>query len=195
MQLLNVLGKKNNIRVLRHLISHKNWEFNISELSKDTGINKGVLSRLIKKLSEENLIKVKKKGKILLFAINKENLVIKELIIPLFEKEKDFFNIIKSELLELKDKNIISIILYGSFASGKAKLTSDIDLLLIFKDKLNLDKINEIKKKFLEMDVLLRIDTMNEKEFRRLYKLKEPLIRSIIKNHKILYGKKIEELI
>ena len=198
MQLIeHVLGTKNKIRVLRHLIRHKNWEFNISELSKDTDINKGVLSRLIKDLEKENIIRVNKKGRILLFSINRNNIIIKKTIIPLFEKEANFFEyFVKPKLLKLRGKNVISIILYGSFSSKNAKLTSDIDLLLVVKNEnKNLsDKSNKVKEEFLKMDILLRADIMSLKEFKQLYHQKEPLIRSIEKNHTVLYGKKIREL-
>lgn len=198
MQLLEqVFGSKNNIKVLRHLARHENWEFNITELSKDLIINKGILSRLIKKLKENNLINLNQKGKILLFKINKDNLLIKNFIIPIFKLEENLFDdLIKPKLLGLKSDNILSIILYGSYSSGNFKLNSDIDILIVVKNKINLDdRINELKKFFLENDLLLRIDVMSSKEFKQLSKIKEPLIVSIEKNHKILYGKNLDELL
>ncbi|MBL7100900.1 MAG: hypothetical protein ISS23_03020, partial [Nanoarchaeota archaeon] len=111
MQLLNILGTKNNIKVIRFLVRHENWEFNISEFSKDTKINKGVLSRLIKKLEKENVIRVNRKGKISLFKLNKDNLFIKNVLIQLFEKEETFFKEhLKNRLTKLKEKDVLSII-------------------------------------------------------------------------------------
>jgi len=173
MQLLeSIFGAKNKIKVLRHLAKHKNWEFNISELSKDIGLNKGVLSRLVKKLEAENAISVKRKGKIKLFSINKANLFIQQTIIPLFEKEEDFFDVqLKKIIPKLKDKHIISI-----------------------KSRKLEEKTNKAKEEFLKKDLLLRIDLMSLQEFKKMYKLKEPIIRTIWKNHKILYGKKLNEV-
>ena len=198
MQLLNILGTKNNINVIRFLVRHKDWEFNISELSKDTKINKGALSRIIKKLEKENVIRLNRKGRILLFKINKDNLFIKNVIIPLFEKEEAFFKeYLKNKLTKLKEKDVLSIILYGSYASGEATLTSDIDLMVVVKNKTNslINKSNKLKNELLEKDILLRIDIISLKEFKKLYKLKEPLFKSIEQNHKILHGKKIGELL
>jgi len=197
MQLLeSILGSRNNIRVLRHLIIHENWEFNITELSKDININKGILSRLIKRLNQENIVKINKKGKILLFKINKENIIIKKIIIPLFKNENNFFNDFIQPRLNFKSKNILSVILYGSYANKNFKLTSDIDLLIITKNKENnlINEIKKLKEYFLENDLLLRIDIITLNEFKKLYKLKEPLIISIEKNNKILCGKNINEL-
>lgn len=193
-----IFGSRNTVKILRYLVKHQDWEFNTTELSKDTKINKGTISKLIKKLAENNVIKINRKGKIILFKLNKENIIIKNLIIPSFKNEDDVFDkFVKPKILKLKSKNILSIILYGSYASGNFKLTSDLDLLIIIKNKneeLN-DKINKLKKDFLEEDLLIRIDIMTLNEFKRSYKIKEPLIISIQNNHKILYGKNFYELI
>lgn len=198
MQLLNILGTKNNIKVIRFLVRHENWEFNISEFSKDTKINKGVLSRLIKKLEKENVIRVNRKGKISLFKLNKDNLFIKNVLIQLFEKEETFFKEhLKNRLTKLKEKDVLSIILYGSYASGEATISSDVDIMVIVKNKTKslISKSDNLKNELLKEDILLRIDIINLIEFKKLYKLKEPLFKSIGENHKILCGKKIGELV
>lgn len=195
MQLLEpILGKRNNLKALRYLALHKDWQFNITELAKDVSLNKGILSRLVEELERENIIKVMRKGKIKLFSINKENLFIKEIIIPLFEKEAEFpYKILEGLVEKVKDKTK-SIILYGSFAKGNANLKSDVDLLIITDEKLEKES-ERFKEEFLKKDLLLRIDLMSEKELKRLYKLKEPFIISVLKNHKRLYGKSLMEMI
>jgi predicted nucleotidyltransferase len=198
MQLIEqILGKKNNVKVLRHLIKHKDWQFNITEMAKDTGINKGVLSRLISELGKENIIKVNSKGKIKLFSVNKENLFIKEVIVPLFEKEdKFYYETLKRFVQKIKDATI-SIILYGSVASGKARLTSDIDVLVIVnkKDIILEDRINKIKEEFLKNDLLLRVDVLTLNELKKIYNNEEPFVKSIIKNNKTLHGKNFLDLV
>ena len=198
MQLIEqILGKKNNVKVLRHLIRHKDWQFNITEMAKDTGINKGVLSRLISELGKENIIRVNSKGKIKLFSVNKENLFIKKVIVPLFEKEdKFYYETLKRFVQKIKDATI-SIILYGSVASGKAKLTSDIDVLVIVnkKDITLEDQINKIKEEFLKNDLLLRVDVLTLNELKKIYNNEEPFVKSIIKNNKTLHGKKFLDLV
>ncbi|MBM3200193.1 hypothetical protein FJZ53_04600 [Candidatus Woesearchaeota archaeon] len=198
MQLIErILGKKSNVQVLNHLVKHKDWQFNITELSKDTGINKGALSRVIEKLGKENVIKVSMKGKIKLFSINKENLFIKDAIIPLFEKESAFYYDTLSNLIKTTKGHAISIILYGSVASGKADLTSDIDILVIVSkiSKALEEKVNKTKEEFLKNDLLLRVDLVTLNELKKIYKSQEPFILSVIKNHKVLYGKQLMEMV
>ena len=199
MQLLEqLLGSKNNIRILRYLVKYQDWEFNISELSRDINMNKGVLSRLVRKLKENNLIKINQKGKIVLFKLNKDNIIIKNLLIPIFKIENNLFNdFIKPKILGLKSRKVLSIILYGSYSKNEFNLVSDLDILLIVKNKNNKleDQVSEIKKGFLQEDLLVRIDIMTLKEFKRSYKMKESFIISIEKNHKILYGNNFNGLI
>ena len=198
MQLIDeIFGKRNNVKVLRCLIKHKDWQFNITELAKDINLNKGVLSRLINDLERENIIKIHRKGKIKLFSINKENLFIKEAIIPIFEKEDKFYYNALDKFVEKIKNGVISIIAYGSVVSGKIKLTSDIDVLVIInkENKVLEEKINKIKEEFLENDLLLRVDLISINELRKFYKRNDPFIKSIIKQHKILYGKSLVEMI
>ena len=153
MQLIeNILGKKNNIKVLRHLIKHKNWQFNITELAKDIYINKGVLSRLIDDLEKENVIRVSKKGKIKLFSINKENLFIKKTIIPLFEKEDILVDNLVDDII-----NIIKIV--------KERQQKEVTKAFIYvfpKEKeLYLENLGSIKKR---INIELKISAVNDSD-------------------------------
>lgn len=193
MQLINILGSKNKIKLIRFLIKHQNWEFNITELSKDLMINKGNISKLIKELGKNDIITINNKGKILLLKLNKNNRFVKNALIPLFKKEESFFNGYLNKIVKvLKHKNIISIILYGSIARGEAKLDSDIDILVISKNK---DENIKEKIKNIEDNIIINIDIMTLKEFKKAYNEKEPLIKNILNNNKVLYGKKVLEMV
>ena len=194
MQLIeDVLGSKNKIKLIRFLIKHKNWEFNITELSKDIEINKGNISNLVKELEKNNILIINKKGKILLFKLNENNFV-KNILEPLFIKESSFFEYYTNKIKNIckTNKNIISVILYGSVASDKANLKSDIDILIITNnEKLDVkDKINKLSD-----EILINVDIIKIMEFKKAYHEKEPLIKNILNNHKVLYGKNILEMV
>ena len=88
MQLLEgVLGSKGKIGLLRFLCQNRDWQFNLSEISKKIGTDKGNLSRLIKEFEKNEVIEVKRSGKLLLFKLNEKNALVLGSIIPLFEKE------------------------------------------------------------------------------------------------------------
>ena len=87
-QLEDVLGSKGKIGLLRFLSQNLDWQFNLSEISRKTGIDKGNLSRLIKEFERNEIIEVKRSGKLLLFKLNEKNEVVTKSIIPLFRGEE-----------------------------------------------------------------------------------------------------------
>lgn len=82
-----LIGSKNKIKLLRYLSNNKDWQFNLSEISRKIFLDKGVLSRLVKDLEKAGAIEVKRSGKLILFKINESNSLILNSIIPLFSKE------------------------------------------------------------------------------------------------------------
>jgi predicted nucleotidyltransferase len=59
-----------------------------------------------------------------------------------YENYKDFLDVILEMLKNKTNDGILSVVLYGSVARGKARPESDIDLLILYdKEKINLNKI------------------------------------------------------
>ncbi len=86
-QIESILGSKSKIKLLRFLSQNRDWQFNLSEISKKINVDKGALSRLIKELEQKEVIHIKRSGKLLLFKLNEKNPLVINSIIPLFEKE------------------------------------------------------------------------------------------------------------
>ena len=81
-----VLGSKNKIKLLRYLIKSKDWHFNLSEISKKIGLDKGSISKLIKELETKNILEVKRSGKLLLFKLKNQYYELVSEIIKLEKK-------------------------------------------------------------------------------------------------------------
>lgn len=167
----------------------------ISDVSKELGISKSVVFKTLKQLEYENIINSVSKGKRRLFMINVENFFVRRIVKGFLEVEKNSIEEVR-ELIKKKFKSIpiISLILYGSFDTPRFDFKSDIDLLII-SDKNVKNLIEKIVKDFEDKGILLFIDVMTSHEFKRLYKIKEPLIENIIKNSVTLLGKHPMELI
>ena len=88
-RLEEIIGSKNKIKLLRFLCSEKDWQFNLSEISRKIKIDKGVLSRLIKEFEQKEVIETKRSGKLLLFKLNENNTLIKNSIKSMFEMEEE----------------------------------------------------------------------------------------------------------
>jgi len=82
-----LLGSKSKVKFLRFLSQSHDWQFNLSEISRKIGIDKGSLSRLIRELEQKGAIVTKRSGKLLLFRLNEKNALVIKSIIPLFKGE------------------------------------------------------------------------------------------------------------
>jgi len=90
---------------------------------------------------------------------------------------------------ELGDR-IDSIILYGSVARNEAREESDIDILVIIKDKdiKIYDKISKIRTDIdLDNNTLTSLVSLSRRELERYIELGSPFIESVIEEGVILY--------
>jgi len=187
---------KYSVPVLRTIISSPDG-CSITEVSKELKISKSVVFKIINSLRDENILVSFTKGKRKVYKLNEENYFVKELIKKIFELEEQVVGEVKN-LIVKKSKQIktLSVILYGSFLTPKFDFKSDIDLMIIVKNKNEVKKgIERITKFFADKGLTLFVDVIELSEFKKLYKIKEPLITSIIKNGVTLEGKHPIELI
>lgn len=180
------------VRVLRIFAKSRDWLFNLTELSRDLGMNKGAVSKILKELERENIIVSIPKGRITLFQLNRKNRLVKETIIPVFEHESGILKTIEGKIVKPFKSLAISVILYGSYARNEFDFKSDIDVMIITENK-NKKLAERMAKKtsedFLKENLSLVFDVISIGEFKKLYKRKEPLILDIIKNGRVLSGK------
>ncbi len=197
MQLIeNLLGSKTKIKVLRKFVQNRDWTFNLTELSKDLDINKGNLSRVLGDFENEKIVSVVRKGRIKLFKLDLNDKFVKDLLIPLFELEERIFQSVEERL---KTIDAESTVLYGSFARKEARPRSDIDVMVLVRDKKDVGrmakKVEKLSEEFLEENLILFVDVMAVSEFKKLYERDEPLIKKIVKEGKVLSGKDTLEVI
>lgn len=80
------------------------------------------------------------------------------------------------------------IILFGSYARGKSKRNSDIDLLIIKRTKRNpYKRIPEVRKYLYDIDKAFDILVLTPKEVQKRLELGDFFIEEIIKRGKVLY--------
>jgi len=87
MDLESLIGTKSRIGLLRKLCEEKNSDFTISELAKEVGIDKSLVSRIISDLEKRNVITIKERGNLKLCQINRANGTYK-LLNEIFSTEK-----------------------------------------------------------------------------------------------------------
>jgi predicted nucleotidyltransferase len=191
-----ILNSRPKIKILKLLFDRSEWIFTESEIARELSLPKATTHRALKFLRDQNIVReLKKSGRLLVFQLNKDNYIVKELLEPIIKKD----NIIieeKAKGFSKKIKEFVDIvILFGSSIKGELKPTSDIDLALVTDDPKKLESIvNKLKTEYLEkQSIIFSTHVFDKKDFKKRYAKQDPLIREIA-NGKIIYGD-IEEVI
>ena len=128
------------LQILTFLARNPDKQFYIREIAKNTNKSVGGTHKTLKSLKQMDFVKENKSGKNVYYQINQMNSSIKNF--------KIFITI--NELTSLVNKlrgTSEKIILFGSCATGKDTSESDIDLLVLTKEKEKADRLI-INKKF-----------------------------------------------
>ena len=156
-------------KAVKLLLDYPKREFTMNELSKLSGISYATVWRFVQKLDKAGIISTKVAGHSLECRLNESSPFIRELE-KIFKAElsPQRLAVKKFTLGAKKINSIKKIILFGSVASGKEKLESDIDMAFIIdkKDKKTEAKIMEAAGIILEKFKLKIVPIiMTEKEF------------------------------
>jgi uncharacterized protein (UPF0332 family)/predicted nucleotidyltransferase/DNA-binding HxlR family transcriptional regulator len=139
---LDILGSKVTIRTLRNLLRRPYQERFFKELVKEVGVGVGPLSSTLRALVAQGVVEEATIGKQHFYKANMQNSLTKALY-DLFtvERRLDIPGNLRTALdefiLKLRSQskeNLLSVVLFGSVATGTAKAGSDLDLLLVFNN-------------------------------------------------------------
>lgn len=135
------LGNRKLIIILSFFLRNPTSKNSFTDLHKKVKIAKGTLAKHLDFLLKENFIKVERVGLNKLYALNRENTIVKQL--------KILNNLLAlNQIKAIGEKYQIEVYLYGSSSRGEDIEMSDIDLLII--GRINKEKIvsyiNDISK-------------------------------------------------
>jgi len=198
-----ILNNELKIKILRFLC-RTDAEWSGRQIAQEIKVSPAACHKALRELNNERALLLRSIGRSYLYRLNKENLIVSDLLKPLFEREgkipDDVYRAIVRNISSLVMNNIASIAVFGSMKRGKERPTSDIDLLVLVKnpkDKRRVEedfgKVNEkIMGKF-GNTVSSYIQTIEE--FKLKYKRGLALVKNILKSHRLLFGKPLEELL
>ncbi|MBU1862214.1 MAG: nucleotidyltransferase domain-containing protein [Candidatus Omnitrophica bacterium] len=197
-----ILKQGSKIKILR-LLFIDNDEHTGRGIAKNIHMSASATYTTLQEMKDEGLLSVRKKGNAILYKLQEDSHIVKKLLRPLFKKEKslydDLMSLVKKYLLTQK-KDIVSIALFGSAAQGKETSRSDIDIVIIVKNKRGKEKTDKmtdqlsivLAKKF-SAAISPYILTMAEIKEKHLKK--QPLIKAILESNRLIYGKPIERIL
>ena len=148
-----LLGSKLKIKVIRTLYRFKERSFTLRELSKFSNITHQGLLKVLEDLSGMNLVKLERISKSTLIKLNRNSFLLN--VLKIYDIENNTLN----ELVKTIKKHYINkdsfntVALFGSIVKNEERFNSDIDLLIITKNKELANKVTdkcngEVIKKF-----------------------------------------------
>jgi predicted nucleotidyltransferase len=125
-----VLGTKSKVAVLRVLINSK-IGFSGSSVAKRSGMGLLAIQNALADLEGLGLVEVERGSVEHRYRLNFKHHLVVHGLRALFEAERGMVKALARELRPLLEDHVLSAGLFGSFAQGRAKPGSDIDLLVI----------------------------------------------------------------
>ena len=198
-----VLNNEVKVKILRFLCKSE-AEWSGRQIAQEIKVSPAATHKALRELNNERVLLLRSVGKSYLYRLNKENLIISELLKPLYEKESkipdEVYEAIVRSISSPVIGNIISIAVFGSIKRKKERPTSDIDILVVVRSSANKRGVEEafgnVNEKIMARfgnTVSVYIQTVEE--FRLKYKKRVTLIKSILKSHSVLFGKPLKELL
>jgi predicted nucleotidyltransferase/DNA-binding HxlR family transcriptional regulator len=126
----NLLAQKSKVKILRFLLKHS-LESTGREIARAIKMDHKTCHRALKELAQQGVVLLNHTNSGVLYKINNKNLLVQELLAPLFNKEYRLIEIMARSLAKRIKTPFISAILFGSVAGGKERPASDIDILII----------------------------------------------------------------
>ncbi len=101
------------------------------QVARQAGINHQTCAVALGRLEELGVVRRQGSGQSQLFQLSRENLLVRDLLIPLLRKEREIFPRVVRRMGELAAGRCVRALVFGSVARGEERRESDLDLLLI----------------------------------------------------------------
>lgn len=195
----NILGQSSKVKILRFLVKSQ-AQLNGREIAKNVGLSHVKAHTALKDLTTHGIVNMRAVGNSLMYWLNEEHFLVKEIIRPAFEKERGIFQHIARLILKTANPpRPLSIILFGSFVKGNALADSDIDVVIVYPQAKNKSliakELSEAEKKVtLLFGNRLSYVPLALDEFQKKLNKKDAFINEIVRTGKVIYGQNISKL-
>jgi len=199
--ILDLLGSRPKLRLLRYLATHEELQTGRA-LAHAAGVEPKRAAEALADLVEAGLVRRRRAGRAFLYSINRDNYAVAEILLPAFINERDWLKRLGDEIRRSLP-GIDSVILYGSWAKGKAQPQSDVDLLLVTRP--NVGKSQAIQLQERADDIRVRMSErygrpislliVGLENLRRRLRKRDRFIREILAEGQVLAGSSLGEVV
>ena len=179
-----IFGSRVKIDLLRTMYKLGNKKWTIRELAKFNGKDHSAINYAIKELEEMNIIYLERHGKSTLITLNNNSILTK--LLQVFDFEDNTLNEMIKDIRKILNKKVISCILFGSVARKEEKPDSDIDLLIIVKNRKPIQNLIYDKQKYFieKYGNILQAQIFTKKQFNKNL----PFVKTIGKDYILILG-------
>ena len=194
-----ILGRRSKVALLRYLILHRS-EATGRDLARSVGIDHKTCTDALRDLIRSDLVRRRGVGRAWFYQLNRSFPIIKEVLEPLFDWERGIPDRFARDLRRELGRDALSIFLFGSTAKRTDVAESDIDLLIVARDRAGLRALDQ--KLDLASDNLMATYSrvpqfvfMDVFEFRRKFLNGDRFLNEILRSGRLLDGLQEEELL
>lgn len=137
-----ILGNKIQIKLLRILVKTRG-SYTGRELARLINHSQNQTSLALKELERNGLVVWQSAGRSHLYSVNRDNIMISTFLEEAFQFEDSLLRKLAEIFSTSIGKDLLSIVLFGSVAKGEERPGSDIDLVLVIKDKADISVVEE----------------------------------------------------
>lgn len=196
----SILGQRSKVRILRFLFE-QSTELTGREIARKVGLSHLKTHQVLREFSQEGIALSKTIGKAIIYKLNEDNMVTRDILRTLFRSEKELV----LKLIEVVSNRlrvfVETIVLYGGIlAKGNGAKSNMVELLLIVRDDMNLRAVEqglkytqeEVKKAF---GNFISAKIWSISELRGRYMEEDEFTIQILKSGKVIYGRELMDVI
>lgn len=158
--------------------------------------------RSLRELHQETLLHVRKIGNSFAYSLKDQHFLVRKILRPLFDREaglrERLSELLGETLQDVEKSKVITVAVYGSVARGTERPTSDLNLLVLVESEQTKSQIQNALNRFCESAMeefgnvpMPYVNTLSEA--RRKIRIKMPVFQNILREHRVIWGKPLEE--
>lgn len=188
----DLFGSKSKVRIIRLLFRYPEREFTEREIARQIDMSQNTVNIALQDLTKTNIFLYRKIGKANVYSVNKKSILF-SFLQNIFTRERKIREVLIKRIGDATSP-LISCILFGSFAQNSERHDSDLDLLVIAKDKRKAKvRLDELEQDLLrEYNIPLSVVLLTPKEL--INKWNTPYMKQVRKDGIKISGKSLEEV-
>lgn len=197
-----VVGHEIKAGILR-ILCEKNTGWTGRQIAKELAVSPTTAGKFLQELVGEGIVVMKGVGRSYLYHVNDKSYIVKNILLPFFEKEKNiltYISVLIKKAVVASGAGVESIVIFGSVASKTETARSDLDIAVIVsgpgdkeKAKRAVDGVSDLVAR--EFHAVISPLIMSIDEFRKRHERKAALVLEMMKSYTVIHGKPLERLV